>query len=46
MRVGILIFPEVEILDVAAPSEVFSVATRPAGCDGDKAAHSVSEISR
>ncbi len=32
--VGILIFPDVEILDFCGPFEVFASATLPAGTDG------------
>ncbi len=34
VRVGILLFPEVEVLDFAGPFEVFSVADRVARRDG------------
>lgn len=33
-NVGILIFPDVEILDFCRPFEVFASATRPAETDG------------
>lgn len=35
VKVGILLFPEVEILDFAGPFEVFSVASRVAARDAD-----------
>jgi transcriptional regulator GlxA family with amidase domain len=35
MNVGILIFPEIEILDFSGPFEVFSIATRVAQRDKD-----------
>ncbi len=34
VRVGILLFPDVEVLDFAGPFEVFSVADRVARRDG------------
>ncbi len=35
MNVGILVFPDVEILDFTGPFEVFSVTTRVSQCDRD-----------
>jgi transcriptional regulator GlxA family with amidase domain len=38
-NVGILIFPDVEILDFCGPFEVFASATLPAQTDGDPETH-------
>ncbi len=45
LKVGILVFPEVEVLDFAGPFEVFSVASRIAeSISGDKAPFTVSVV--